>query len=250
MFAQQKPPAGASLTAGHPLARDLVGAWLFNEGAGAAICDSSGYQNHGAASAPVWGADAYGNPALEMNNGPYVTFPANPMAYLIGAPGVTAVLRFRQMAISYSGRIWEAAINAASQGFALQVSNNKFLIKAKPASTETQRTWTSDATFTSTSTWYNLVMQVDAANDACLMWVDNVSQTGTGTTTFTVTAFSGEQGNNIVAGASNAFTAPGKIAMGHIYLYRRLLTAAEIASLYLDPYQMYRRRGVFTLTDV
>jgi hypothetical protein len=42
MTVKIKPPFGAGLERGHPLARGLVGAWLFNEGRGSTLWDVSG----------------------------------------------------------------------------------------------------------------------------------------------------------------------------------------------------------------
>jgi hypothetical protein len=43
---QQKPGLGSEIDWGHPLARGLVGCWLFNEGAGSVVQDIAG-RNHG-----------------------------------------------------------------------------------------------------------------------------------------------------------------------------------------------------------
>lgn len=45
---QVKPPRGTyAVNRNHPLARDLVGCWLLNEGAGSVVRDGSGNNNHG-----------------------------------------------------------------------------------------------------------------------------------------------------------------------------------------------------------
>ena len=43
----QKPPLGVQINRAHPLARGLIGCWLFNEGGGDKVYDLSGYCNHG-----------------------------------------------------------------------------------------------------------------------------------------------------------------------------------------------------------
>jgi len=43
----EKPMYGVLLNPYHPLARGLVGCWLFNEGGGNSVFDLSGYGNHG-----------------------------------------------------------------------------------------------------------------------------------------------------------------------------------------------------------
>jgi len=56
----EKPMYGVLLNPYHPLARGLVGCWLFNEGGGNIVYDSSGFMNHGtlgggtAGCCPAW----------------------------------------------------------------------------------------------------------------------------------------------------------------------------------------------------
>jgi len=51
----QKPPLGTQIIVGHPLARGLVGCWLFNEGGGLYAFDLSGRNNKGTlTNGPLW----------------------------------------------------------------------------------------------------------------------------------------------------------------------------------------------------
>ena len=45
MIKTLKPPLGARLNKQHPLAKDLAGAWLLNEGGGSLALDSAGDKN-------------------------------------------------------------------------------------------------------------------------------------------------------------------------------------------------------------
>jgi hypothetical protein len=49
-----KPPLGAQLNRGHPLATRLVGYWLCNEGAGGIVNDCAGSKYHGAITGATW----------------------------------------------------------------------------------------------------------------------------------------------------------------------------------------------------
>ena len=60
----QKPWLGKQIDWGHPLARDLVGCWLMNEGGGDKVQDLSGNGKHGTGSL-IWTPGKSG-PALEM----------------------------------------------------------------------------------------------------------------------------------------------------------------------------------------
>lgn len=63
-----KPIRGIQLNKSHPLARGLVGCWLFNEGSGTKCFDVSGFGNHGTReSATSWVAGKYGH-SLRIDN--------------------------------------------------------------------------------------------------------------------------------------------------------------------------------------
>jgi len=57
-----KPPLPVCINWEHPLARGLVGCWLFNEGGGNTVFDLSGYGNHGSfIDAPAWIIGKFGS---------------------------------------------------------------------------------------------------------------------------------------------------------------------------------------------
>ncbi|HEC61292.1 MAG TPA: LamG domain-containing protein [bacterium] len=62
----QKPIRGTQINRSHPLVKGLVGAWIFNEGTGGLIWDSSGNENHGTISGAIWSAGKFGH-ALSFN---------------------------------------------------------------------------------------------------------------------------------------------------------------------------------------
>lgn len=73
----EKPMYGARLIKDHPLAKGLVGDWIFNEYGGNIAFDGSGFQNHGTMHNCAWspkgidfnGASSY----IEMGNNPILT---------------------------------------------------------------------------------------------------------------------------------------------------------------------------------
>jgi hypothetical protein len=75
-----KPPFGTRLNRDHPLAADLKGAWLLNEGVGNKIYDCSGQNNHGIltnmADPPTtssgWGSGEQGNALFFSSSTDYV----------------------------------------------------------------------------------------------------------------------------------------------------------------------------------
>ena len=68
-----KPPKGAMLNRGHPLARGLVGCWLMNEGGGKIVNDLSGNGNIGSLVADAHFVAGKFGPALDFDGtGDYV----------------------------------------------------------------------------------------------------------------------------------------------------------------------------------
>lgn len=82
-----KPPFGARLKLDHPLARGLVGCWLFNEGSGDKAYDYSGQGNHGTLAnmndPPIsisgWIAGPHGGALVFDGTNDYVTVPVSPL---------------------------------------------------------------------------------------------------------------------------------------------------------------------------
>jgi len=76
----EKPMYGVLLNPYHPLARGLVGCWLFNEGGGNTVFDQSGLGYHGtlgggtAEYRPDWVSGKMG-PALDFDGSDYVSIP-------------------------------------------------------------------------------------------------------------------------------------------------------------------------------
>lgn len=61
---RRKPLLGTLVNRSHSISKDLVGSWVFNEGAGSTVSDSSGYGRHGVfqggTGVPTWGITEIG----------------------------------------------------------------------------------------------------------------------------------------------------------------------------------------------
>lgn len=55
-----KPPVGTPLDWGNPINNGLLGAWLFAEGGGAQVCDSTGHQDGALMASPAWSVGQLG----------------------------------------------------------------------------------------------------------------------------------------------------------------------------------------------
>ena len=72
-WGKQKPPLGFGIDRSHPLARGLVGCWLFNEGAGGRANDIAGVR-HGTVAGNIWSAGGITTTSTSM-----ISLPAIPL---------------------------------------------------------------------------------------------------------------------------------------------------------------------------
>ena len=113
----QKPPLGRQLHVAHPLAHGLVGCWLFNEGSGDLVHDSSGNENHGTfknmtpATDWVTGEDG---PVLNLDGvNDFVSLGISSGLYPSSA--ITIALRVRHRIINTSQTYYSARVHNGSE---------------------------------------------------------------------------------------------------------------------------------------
>src|SRR5437870_215189 len=88
--ANQKPPFGAVINVGNPIAAHVAGCWWLNEGAGITAMDSSLYGNHGTL---INNAKRQGDSILLDGITGYVNVPDSPI--LMPSDSITVKVRTR-----------------------------------------------------------------------------------------------------------------------------------------------------------
>lgn len=238
----QKPIAGTPVDQGHQLAQRLTGAWLFNEGSGTTAADSGPNGLHGTytGTALSWSRDNYGQPVLSFAGAEYVLLPARASAVIAGAPFVTVVVRARRSGIG-SKRLFGLSVTGSTHKVLVACeAADKFSCICQPSTADTSRTATTTSTYTSLTQWYTFGLVADVANDRQLLYVDGALIT-TGSSAFTSTEFSAEQGTRAVIGTGVGISNSWLGDIGHVYLWTRELNASEMAAVCADPYQIYRQ---------
>ena len=220
-----KPPAGAQIAWGHPLANGLIGAYLANEGSGLALYDTV------TGSSPltitdnlaVWEGDV-----LRLPNGTYVS--GNLTNYVAGRP-ISVVI---------------AVQNYAAVGGSLfcvgdvQANNQLLHVRAASTTSLTYAHYNNDLTVSglpnSDNTKIHIVGTMDAQLDQNLYM--NGAKIGNRTSTAPLSA----NGAVIIAKmpGGSAFTQ----SFIHAYIYDRALTAEDVAFLYANPYAPIRPRVI------
>lgn len=221
------------------MARGLVGCWLMNEGAGTLVFDASGNGRHITMSgmngtSGGWITSTVG-PALRFDySNDYAITPANFPAFGLG--DFTVAILFRADSVHHTNNCIVSQ-GTYNDGWIIYNFNDdwRFYIGGQ---------YMTITAYESTSPEYSRLtwMFIGRANDQMFVYRDGLSAQ------FTGDSISGASVNmdatyGLRLGARGTSKAErffdGDIAAVHFF--HRALSAAEIASLYTDPYQMFRR---------
>lgn len=242
MSGLMKPPFGARLKLDHPLARGLVGAWLFNEGAGDKAYDYSGQGKHGTltgmSNPPTatsgWNAGPHGGAlAFQSVSGGMVVCPN----LLYGESECTIIALAKRA--STAQRITLGVLNVNDERAELVWYDNGKLYAEVGAS---QNDWVS-ASVTNNTGWHFLAFTFSGSGgsnyDKIKLYFDGkpiapTSQSGTIGSSITCSAplYIGWRGNGHSDGCVSS-----------AYIYNRALSAEEIAYLYAQPYCMFEEQS-------
>lgn len=267
-----KPPLGACLDRRSPLAKGLVGCWLFNEGGGMRAFDISGLGNHGTLTNMA-------NPSSSAS-GRYPTKFGTGLIF-DGSDDRIDVTPLTVMPVAtFSTSVWFNTTIAAGVGYlfakmsGVQASNNwqfaafvssvagAVVAKLYGSNNNNQRQWASDATGFNDGGWHHFVVTIGAggtiSNKLVTIYVDGSARTTT------VTAFGNQSDtyanklgaqSTIGAGLTSASTFagfyPGNIE--NFRIYNRALSQAEVSELYRNPYagvSMPTRRRIYGVPSV
>jgi len=232
---RQKPPRGTQIDKSHPLARGLVAAWLFNEGAGETVWDYAG-PNHGTMTnmEPTdWQAGPHGFMLNFDNSGSdYIAISASPE--LLALPttyNFSAVFRFNEHggtrdrpALAWAGTddllLYpndDVSSNGGTRVFWRNLGGNIIIENVSDLSYE----------------WHDFVF-VSRASNSHEVYRDGVS---VGTSSATGSAGPFDEALRIAAYYPGPQFFDGQIEF--VYIYARALTENEIKLLHANPYVMF-----------
>lgn len=236
VYAATKPGRGAQINWSHPLARGLVGCWLFNEGTGSRVFDLSGYGNHGTlTNTPTW---------VNGDDGSAINYVSTSSQYIdcgsirdIQAP-ITIVTK---VYCDTSFATWDGIVGRNSNlGFEYAIYWKPSVKQAKYAfkGSGVTKTVQTPTNFLKPDAWNIIVATYDLVN--MRIYANGLEG---GSLATTVTPAPGSSGNHSIrlgdAQGAGVGTMDGKQAW--VYLYDRALTAAEVAQLCREPYGMFER---------
>jgi hypothetical protein len=231
----QKPRLGTPLNRNHPLAKGLVGSWLFNEGAGNLALDSSGNGNNGT--------------LTNMNAGTYNSgWCGGALAFdgvvshvkITPAPlnARTIVIRFFYRGVTSGDHYFYLIGNDIyDDGCELRVESGHLQGYMRPADGSYHKFY--DIAYASPNTWENYAVTFDVNRHTISVYKNGVivgiDSTWDGTFVSTLN-------NNMYIGCESEEVGSQRYFNGlisSVSIYNRALSTQEIAQLYQTPYCMY-----------
>lgn len=241
----RKPPLGAQLNRGHPLAQGLIRAWFALSGGGLVVSDHA-VRDGTTVNVPgswSWEASPDG-PALSSTgaDGSYLSGTLVPVL----SRGLTFVARVRLDTAENLGRVMTFSTanpvnlgyhsaNASAGDFRFYVTTSGGTVTALGSGSAQIGVWTTWA-----GTW-------DGADPGTVRLYKNGVELASGSTTGTLNAV--PSGVHIL-GRSGAATDSIDAALAFALVYDRGLTAAEIKALTTDPYVLLAPSSVYAWAPV
>lgn len=240
-----KPPVGTQLNFTNPINYGLVGCWIFNEDSGTVVNDLSGNGNNGtltnfsfpSTTTSGWNPGRLG-PAIAFDGtNDFIAVNNNPSLNLTTALTISAWVNPRVIVDStYQTIITKGAVNYAyPTSYSLHYYGGAFRFHT---STGAPNQVTTNGFWASINTWYHVVLTYNAGT--VLIYVNGVQQLTTTSGTMPTTLPQTVQNLNFSIPADLGGV-PGVLGglIDEVRIWNRVLTNAEINTLYVNPYGMF-----------
>ncbi len=232
-----KPKLITKIEPGHWASKGLVGSWLFNEGGGDIAYDTSGYGNHGILAGAAHSVPGNFGPSLDFNDGTGdVVDTGNGLRFVLGgAPAMTVIVNIHTEEDNSIGgsRNPLSFVGGGFDVFSLHYdATENIIFEADDTLHNTISATAVDFLLGKMRAPYTLVGVMDGSN--VLLYIDDILEAST--------AWPGG-----VLDTTNQTGTTLKIGLGmlgqidFVSLYNRALSASEITSLYVNPFQMFER---------
>jgi hypothetical protein len=246
---QLKPFRGARVNRTHPLARGLVGCWIFNEGTGNMVYDLSGYGNHGTLTnmdpATDWVGGKHGW-ALDLDGSNDAISIQGSVAYISLIDRTSTIEIWMKLATTsqdsvIAGQFSGDTIYKNSYGTGFRYDNGDVVLMSESDNNKSALT----VALTDTSAWHHLAGIVRTTQGKLYLdgeLVDSGDLNGGYVYPF-----------NIGAGLylGNLLNYSG--FMGLVRVWHSALSAEEVAWLYREPYCMFEEpapRSIFIMPGI
>lgn len=238
-----KPPLGSQLILGHPLTRGLAGYWLMNEGGGNIVADLSGNIGEGEMGGnSLFTARENGIAYEGTASGDGILLPTgyDPLA---GLSSFSVVIYIRPSTVTVDGGIFYSDTHALNRPIVSWFDT----AGVKPIGVIVTTTGgTTGAIYSSSgvtiNNWYSIVLTYSGTS--VRLYINGIEDTGGAFPAALTGTLIPASGRHCIAN-QNTLASKGLVGfVDHTALYNRALSANEIASLYADPYQMFRQEPI------
>jgi hypothetical protein len=236
-----KPPLGAQPDRSHPLSRDLVSWWLFNEGGGATLFDLMG-RNHGAlTNAPTWAPGRTGSSLSFLSSSDqYVSVPYSTSLDLNGPLTISAWVKTKSGGSGNYGIINQTVGGGTNNHYQMQIETSKLVFRVDgPSGVRLDGTLTF-----ANDTWYFVCGTWDGAT--AKSYVLGPSQSEVLSASYSGSLNTGSGVLYIGSLGSGVYRMNGQ--MDDARVYRRALSAAEVQQLYTQPFVNFPAQRRFFIT--
>jgi len=229
-----KPLLGQQINRGHPLARGLVGCWLFNEGSGNKVFDLSGYGNTGTLVADTHFVPGKFGSALEFDGtGDYIQVPDN------------SSLSFTNETFSIS--LWFKSSSSVDMAFLYKGSdanNREYFYNLSAIGAVRIRIFDNDNSYQTTTAedkdyadgdWHHTVAVADGSN--LYIYVDNALKDSDA-----ITVSMADLGSDFYIGEYGGGSSYYNGYLDAVMIFNKALTQNEIDWLYREPFCMFKQR--------
>jgi len=235
-----KPGFGRELITDHPLAEGLVGAWLMNEGSGTNVADSLGDNDLTLTGATFGGMGLVFDGADNEARSTTFSIDGDTDRTIVGQFEVGNTTQDHLICGQWAGGDGEWLLQFDNVSF--QSANTDILLYAQqiPTADTTWPTVETDSLDVDTTYRYAVVHDIGSE---LKIYIDGVEATNNVYNEANTTSGNPNRDFTVGEGAGDTKDMLGEQAF--LYIYNRVLSAKEIASLHNDPYQMFRH-GVAT----
>ena len=231
----EKPPVGAQLNLGHPLAQGIVGCWLFNENSGLRAYDLSGRGNTGTlTNGPTWSAGRRGR-ALNFDGvNDDVLAGTGSSLNITGNITIAAWIYPKSFGGGTKGRIFDKNDASPTVGYDLQLEDTTvndgfaWVLGNGAASTS------SNANVIQLNQWQHVVLSYNGSN--CNFYVDGTSA---GSPAFTTNSSSSSTITASIGGRASDTARQFDGLIDEVRIYNRALSSTEVRWLFTDPYACF-----------
>lgn len=223
----QKPFRGAQINKTHPLAKGLVGCWIFNEATGNKVFDLSGHGNNGTINGADWCADGLDfNGTTDNINVGTDTIYDNTDALTIVT--LIKIDTFDETS-GYDGRVIANYIDSSNY-YILGINNENMGITFRIMSDGN-------------------VKQEEMRNNQIDMWYSVAAVFNGNEAKIYINDVQGQNTNGLSAGTQTGLTICSRgdgrghvnSRISYVYIYNRALSTDETRQLNVNPYQMFDR---------